>query len=34
MPGELVKNGGAETVRPLEEIAETIIEMVNSCAAN
>ena len=33
MPGELVKNGGAETVRPLEDIAETIIEMVNSCAA-
>jgi len=26
MPGELVKNGGAETVRPLEDIAETIIE--------
>ena len=34
MPGELVKNGGAEKVRPLEDIAETIIEMVNSCAAN
>ena len=34
MPGELVKNGGAEKVRPLEEIAETIIEMVNSCAAD
>ncbi len=34
MPGELVKNGGAETVRPLEDIAETIIEMVNSCAAD
>jgi len=34
MPGELVKNGGAETVRPLEDIAETIIEMVNSCAAS
>jgi len=34
MPGELVKNGGAETVRPLEDIAETIIEMVNSCAAH
>ena len=34
MPGELVKNGGAETVRPLEDIAEAIIEMVNSCAAN
>lgn len=34
MPGELVKNGGAEKVRPLEDIAETIIEMVNSCAAD
>ena len=34
MPGELVKNGGAETVRPLEDIAEAIIEMVNSCAAD
>src|SRR6185436_18126132 len=34
MPGELVKNGGAETVRPLEDIAEAIIEMVNWCAAN
>jgi two-component system, chemotaxis family, protein-glutamate methylesterase/glutaminase len=33
MPGELVKNGGAEAVRPLEDIAETLIEMVNSCAA-
>jgi two-component system chemotaxis response regulator CheB len=32
MPGELVKNGGAETVRPLEEIAATIIDMVNSHA--
>jgi two-component system chemotaxis response regulator CheB len=34
MPGELVKNGGAEKVRPLEDIAETIIEMVNSRAAD
>jgi len=32
MPGELVKNGGAETVRPLEEIAATIIDMVKSHA--
>lgn len=32
MPGELVNNGGAETVRPLEDIAETIIEMVGSYA--
>ena len=34
MPGELVKNGGAEVVRPLEDIAETILEMVGSSAAN
>ncbi len=33
MPGELVKNGGAEKVRPLEDIAATIIEMVSSHAA-
>jgi two-component system, chemotaxis family, protein-glutamate methylesterase/glutaminase len=32
MPGELVKNGGAEKVRPLEDIAETIIDMVSSHA--
>ena len=32
MPGELVKNGGAEKVRPLEDIAATIIEMVSSHA--
>jgi two-component system, chemotaxis family, protein-glutamate methylesterase/glutaminase len=32
MPGELVNNGGAEMVRPLEDIAETIIEMVGSYA--
>jgi two-component system, chemotaxis family, protein-glutamate methylesterase/glutaminase len=32
MPGELVKNGGAEMVRPLEDIAATIIEMVSSHA--
>ncbi len=30
MPGELVKNGGAEKVRPLEDIAATIIDMVSS----
>jgi two-component system, chemotaxis family, protein-glutamate methylesterase/glutaminase len=29
MPGELVKNGGAEKVRPLEDIAATIIDMVS-----
>ena len=34
MPGELVKNGGAEMVRPLEEIATTIIELVGSYAAD
>jgi two-component system chemotaxis response regulator CheB len=33
MPGELVKNGGAEVVRPLEDIAATIIDMVRSHAA-
>lgn len=32
MPGELVKNGGAEKVRPLEDIAVTIIDMVSSHA--
>jgi two-component system chemotaxis response regulator CheB len=28
MPGELVKNGGAELVRPVEDIAAAIIDMV------
>jgi two-component system chemotaxis response regulator CheB len=32
MPGELVKNGGAEMVRPLEDIAATIIDMVSANA--
>jgi two-component system chemotaxis response regulator CheB len=32
MPGELVKNGGAEKVRPLEDIAVTILDMVSSHA--
>jgi two-component system chemotaxis response regulator CheB len=32
MPGELVKNGGAELVCPLEEIAAAIIEMVQADA--
>jgi two-component system, chemotaxis family, protein-glutamate methylesterase/glutaminase len=32
MPGELVKNGGAEMVRPLDDIAATIIGMVSSHA--
>ena len=33
MPGELVKNGGAEMVRPLEDIAATIIDVVSAYAA-
>lgn len=33
MPGELVKNGGAEMVRPLEDIAATIISLVSAHAA-
>jgi two-component system chemotaxis response regulator CheB len=33
MPGELVNNGGAEKVRPLEDIAGTIIDMVSAHAA-
>jgi two-component system chemotaxis response regulator CheB len=32
MPGELVKNGGAELVRPLEDIAATIINLVGAHA--
>ncbi len=32
MPGELVKNGGAEQVCPLEEIAGAIVEMVEAHA--
>jgi two-component system, chemotaxis family, protein-glutamate methylesterase/glutaminase len=32
MPGELVKNGGAECVQPLEVIAATIIDMVGENA--
>jgi two-component system, chemotaxis family, protein-glutamate methylesterase/glutaminase len=32
MPGELVRNGGAELVRPLEDIAAAIVEMVNANA--
>jgi two-component system, chemotaxis family, protein-glutamate methylesterase/glutaminase len=32
MPGELVKNGGAELVRPLDDIAQTIIEMAGTSA--
>jgi two-component system, chemotaxis family, protein-glutamate methylesterase/glutaminase len=32
MPGELVRNGGAEQVRPVEEIAEAIVEVVGAHA--
>ena len=32
MPGELVKNGGAELIRPVEEIAAAIVEMVGAHA--
>jgi two-component system chemotaxis response regulator CheB len=32
MPGELVKNGGAELVRPLEDIAAAIIDLVGAHA--
>ena len=32
MPGELVKNGGAELVRPVDDIAPAIVEMVDAHA--
>jgi two-component system chemotaxis response regulator CheB len=32
MPGELVKNGGADLVRPVEEIAEAIVSLVGAHA--
>jgi chemotaxis response regulator CheB len=32
MPGELVRNGGAEQVRPVEEIADAIVELVGANA--
>ena len=32
MPGELVRNGGAELVRPVENIAEAIVELVGADA--
>jgi two-component system chemotaxis response regulator CheB len=32
MPGELVRNGGAEQVRPVEEIAEAIVQLVGAHA--
>jgi two-component system, chemotaxis family, protein-glutamate methylesterase/glutaminase len=34
MPGELVKNGGAGAVRPIDEMASAIIEMVELNAAD
>jgi two-component system chemotaxis response regulator CheB len=34
MPGELVKNGGAGAVRPIDEIAGAIIDMVERNAAD
>jgi two-component system chemotaxis response regulator CheB len=33
MPGELVKNGGAEFVRPVDEIADAIIDLVSGYAS-
>jgi two-component system chemotaxis response regulator CheB len=32
MPGELVKQGGAELVRPVEEIAAAVAELVGTYA--
>lgn len=34
MPGELVKNGGAEFIRSVEDIAGTLVEMVAAHAAD
>jgi two-component system chemotaxis response regulator CheB len=34
MPGELVKNGGAEFVRPIDNVAEAILDMVERSAAH
>jgi two-component system, chemotaxis family, protein-glutamate methylesterase/glutaminase len=33
MPGELVRNGGAELIRPIDDIAATVLEMVERHAA-
>ena len=33
MPGELVRNGGAELVLPVEAIADAVVQMVSSHAA-
>jgi len=34
MPGELVKNGGAELVRPLEDIAASVVQLVEAHAVH
>lgn len=34
MPGELVKNGGAEIVRPLDDITSAILDMVSAYATH
>jgi two-component system chemotaxis response regulator CheB len=34
MPGELVRNGGADAVLPVEAIAQAAIEWVNACAVH
>jgi two-component system chemotaxis response regulator CheB len=34
MPGELVKNGGADVVAPLDDIASTILQAVNADATH
>ncbi len=34
MPGELVKNGGAELVRPLDDIAAAILDVVSANASH
>jgi chemotaxis response regulator CheB len=34
MPGELVKNGGAEMIRPLDDIAATIVDLVGCDASD
>lgn len=32
MPGELVKNGGAELIRPVDDIASTIVDLAGDHA--
>jgi len=34
MPGELVKSGGAELVKPLDQIADAIVEWVETDAVH